>query len=98
MSAKRTEVENYNTTRERVFEIIANDAGVSFDRIAEDKAFVHDFKMDQAAHERVRADLESEVGCEITIDDAEKITTVQKAINYVFIHQQTCKNASNRAL
>ena len=89
MSAKRTESQAYNDVRSRVIEIIAEQSGQPVDEITEDKNFVRDLKMDQKAHEAVRDALSQELGGRaISDEDAEKITTVQKAINFVFIRLQ----------
>jgi acyl carrier protein len=87
-AVKRTEAQAYNDVRARVIEIISEKTGIPSSEITEDKNFVRDLKMDQIALEAVRDSLSLELGTPIADQSAEKITTVQRAINYVFIRQQ----------
>ncbi len=87
-AAKRTESQVYNDVKVRVVQIIADQTGLPDSEILENKSFVQDLKMDHQAHEAVREALSQEVGQPISIESAEKITTVQRAINFVFIRQQ----------
>lgn len=87
-AAKRTESETYTQVRTRVMSIIAEAAGLDESSIKEDQAFVQDLNMDHEAHEAVRDALSIEIGRNISDESAERITTVQKAINYVFVRQQ----------
>ncbi len=87
-AAKRTESEAYAQVRARVVSIIAEATGREESSIKEDQAFVQDLNMDHAAHEVVRDALSIEIGRSISDESAERITTVQKAINYVFVRQQ----------
>ena len=87
-AAKRTESQTYNDVKERVITIISEQTGLPASEISEDKNFVKDLKMDQTALEAVRDSLALELNTEIPDQTAEKITTVQRAINFVFIRQQ----------
>lgn len=87
-AAKRSESETYSQVKARVMTIIADATGFEESSISEDHAFVQDLEMDHTAHVAVRDALSIELGREISDESAEKITTVQKAINFVFVRQQ----------
>ena len=67
---------------ERVKKIVAEQLGVK-DDIANDASFVDDLGADSLDTVELVMALEEEFECEIPDDDAEKITTVQQAIDYV---------------
>ena len=67
---------------ERVKKIVAEQLGVKED-IANDASFVDDLGADSLDTVELVMALEEEFECEIPDDDAEKITTVQEAIDYV---------------
>ena len=67
---------------ERVKKIVAEQLGVN-DEIANDASFVDDLGADSLDTVELVMALEEEFECEIPDDDAEKITTVQQAIDYV---------------
>ncbi len=67
---------------ERVKKIVAEQLGVK-DEIANDASFVDDLGADSLDTVELVMALEEEFECEIPDDEAEKITTVQQAINYV---------------
>ncbi len=67
---------------ERVKKIVAEQLGVKED-IAIDASFVDDLGADSLDTVELVMALEEEFECEIPDDDAEKITTVQQAIDYV---------------
>ena len=67
---------------ERVKKIVAEQLGVKED-IANDASFVDDLGADSLDTVELVMALEEEFECEIPDDEAEKITTVQQAINYV---------------
>ena len=87
-AAKRTESQAYNEVKTRVVSIISQETGLPEDEISENQSFVRDLKMDYQAHVAVRDALSQELGYRISDETAEKITTVQRAINFVFIRQQ----------
>lgn len=87
-AAKSRESQLYSDVKLRVVTIISQKTGLPESKISEDMSFVRDLKMDQRTHEAVREALSQEVGFKISDESAEKITTVQRAINYVFIRQQ----------
>jgi len=70
---------------ERVKKIVAEQLGVKED-IANDASFVDDLGADSLDTVELVMALEEEFECEIPDEDAEKITTVQQAIDYVEKH------------
>ena len=67
---------------ERVKKIVAEQLGVKED-IANDASFVDDLGADSLDTVELVMALEEEFDCEIPDDEAEKITTVQLAIDYI---------------
>jgi acyl carrier protein len=67
---------------ERVKKIVAEQLGVKED-IANDASFIDDLGADSLDTVELVMALEEEFECEIPDDEAEKITTVQQAVNYV---------------
>ncbi|GDX84426.1 MAG: acyl carrier protein [Methylococcaceae bacterium] len=70
---------------ERVKKIVSEQLGVK-DEIANDASFVDDLGADSLDTVELVMALEEEFECEIPDDEAEKITTVQQAIDYVTSH------------
>jgi acyl carrier protein len=67
---------------ERVKKIVAEQLGVK-DDIANDASFVDDLGADSLDTVELVMALEEEFECEIPDEEAEKITTVQLAIDYI---------------
>jgi acyl carrier protein len=67
---------------ERVKKIVAEQLGVK-EEIVIDASFVDDLGADSLDTVELVMALEEEFECEIPDEDAEKITTVQQAIDYV---------------
>jgi acyl carrier protein len=67
---------------ERVKKIVAEQLGVKED-ISNDASFVDDLGADSLDTVELVMALEEEFECEIPDDEAEKITTVQEAIDYI---------------
>ena len=70
---------------ERVKKIVSAQLGVK-DEIATDASFVDDLGADSLDTVELVMALEEEFECEIPDEEAEKITTVQQAIDYVTSH------------
>lgn len=71
-----------SNVEERVKKIVAEQLGVK-EEIANDASFVDDLGADSLDTVELVMALEEEFECEIPDEEAEKITTVQQAIDYV---------------
>ncbi|MEO9102926.1 MAG: acyl carrier protein [Burkholderiaceae bacterium] len=72
----------------RVKKIIAEQLGVEELQVTNEKAFVADLGADSLDTVELVMALEDEFSIEIPDEDAEKITTVQHAIDYASTHQK----------
>ena len=72
---------------ERVRKIIIEQLGVGEDDVSSDASFVDDLGADSLDTVELVMALEEEFECEIPDEEAEKITTVKQAIDYVSLHQ-----------
>lgn len=70
----------------RVKKIVAEQLGVAEGDIKNTSAFVEDLGADSLDNVELVMALEEEFECEIPDEDAEKITNVQQAIDYVKAH------------
>ena len=70
----------------RVKKVIAEKLGVEDASIKNEAAFVDDLGADSLDTVELVMALEEEFNCQIPDEDAEKITTVQQAIDYVKAH------------
>ncbi len=68
---------------EKVKQIIAEQLGVEEDQVTGDAAFMDDLGADSLDTVELVMALEEEFDIEISDEDAEKIVTVQDAINYI---------------
>jgi len=76
-----------STIEERVKKIVAEQLGVKEEEVAPEKSFVDDLGADSLDTVELVMALEEEFETEIPDEEAEKITTVQAAIDYVKNHQ-----------
>lgn len=74
--------------KERVKEIIIEQLGVDADQVTEDASFVDDLGADSLDTVELVMALEEEFDIEIPDEDAEKITTVRDAIEYLRANKQ----------
>ncbi len=70
----------------RVKKIIVEQLGVKEEQVVNTASFVDDLGADSLDTVELVMALEEEFECEIPDEDAEKITTVQQAIDYVNAH------------
>ena len=71
------------TVDERVKKIIAEQLGVEEDEVTPEASFVEDIGADSLDTVELVMALEEEFGIEIPDEDAEKILTVGKALDYI---------------
>ena len=72
--------------KQAVIEIVIEHLGVEASKVTEDASFVDDLGADSLDTVELVMAFEEEFGCEIPDDAAEKIATVQDAINYIQAH------------
>lgn len=71
----------------QVIKIVADQLGIKEDTVKTDSSFVDDLGADSLDTVELVMALEEEFECEIPDEEAEKITTVQLAIDYISNHQ-----------
>ena len=71
---------------QRVKKIVAEQLGVNESEVKSESSFVNDLGADSLDTVELVMALEEEFECEIPDEDAEKITTVQQAIDYIKAH------------
>jgi acyl carrier protein len=76
-----------SSVEERVKKIVAEQLGVKSEEVTNDASFVDDLGADSLDTVELVMALEEEFETEIPDEDAEKITTVQQAIDYINGHQ-----------
>ena len=75
------------SNEDRVKKVIMEQLGVKEDQITENASFVDDLGADSLDTVELVMALEEEFDCEIPDEEAEKITTVKQAIDYILAHQ-----------
>ena len=73
---------------ERVKKIVAEQLGVNEADIKNESSFVDDLGADSLDTVELVMALEEEFECEIPDDQAEKITTVQQAVDYILANKK----------
>ncbi len=73
--------------QERVKKIVVEQLGVKDEEVTTEASFVDDLGADSLDTVELVMALEEEFECEIPDEDAEKITTVQQAIDFIEAHQ-----------
>ncbi len=71
------------SVEERVVDIVAEQLGVSKDKVARDTSFVNDLGADSLDQVELVMELEEEFDINIPDDAAEKIQTVGQAVEYI---------------
>lgn len=75
-----------NSVEERVKKIVVEQLGVKEEEVSSESSFVDDLGADSLDTVELVMALEEEFECEIPDGEAEKITTVQEAIDYIGRH------------
>lgn len=77
-----------STAEERVRKIVIEQLGVTEDQATNSASFVDDLGADSLDTVELVMALEEEFECEIPDEEAENITTIQQAIDYVNAHSE----------
>jgi len=75
------------STIDKVIEVVIDKLGVEEDKIVPDTSFIDDLGADSLDTVELIMQLEEEFGIEIPDEDAENITTVKKAVDYIEANQ-----------
>ena len=75
-----------SSVEERVKKIVMEQLGAKEEEVTNEASFVEDLGADSLDTVELVMALEEEFECEIPDEEAEKITTVQQAINYINEH------------
>lgn len=74
---------------ERVKKIVVEQLGVKEEEVTSDASFVDDLGADSLDTVELVMALEEEFGTEIPDEEAEKITTIQQAVDYIKSHSDS---------
>ena len=76
-----------STTVERVTKLVCEQLGVEEDEVKPEASFVEELGADSLATVELVMAVEAEFDAELPDEEAEKITTVKEAIDYIVSHQ-----------
>ena len=79
---------NRNEIETKIAGVVAEQLGVTLEQVTPEKAFVVDLGADSLDTVELIMALEDAFDLEIEDEDAEKLTTVQSAIDYILAHKQ----------
>ena len=77
-----------SNVEDRVRQIVIEQLGVKEEEVTVDASFVDDLGADSLDTVELVMALEEEFNCEIPDEEAEKITTVREAIEYINAHTE----------
>jgi acyl carrier protein len=77
-----------STIEERVKKIVVEQLGVKEEEVTVDASFIDDLGADSLDTVELVMALEEEFDCEIPDEEAEKITTVRMAVDYINAHNK----------
>tara|TARA_A100001037_G_C14962403_1_gene549946 strand:+ start:455 stop:691 length:237 start_codon:yes stop_codon:yes gene_type:complete len=77
-----------SNVEERVKQIVIEQLGVKDEEVTADASFVDDLGADSLDTVELVMALEEEFNCEIPDEEAEQITTVKQAIDYINAHTE----------
>lgn len=77
-----------STIEERVKKIVVDQLGVKEEEVTADASFIDDLGADSLDTVELVMALEEEFDCEIPDEEAEKITTMRMAIDYINAHSK----------
>ena len=72
-----------NNVKEKVKKIVADHLGVDEDKVTDEASFIDDLGADSLDTVELVMSLEEEFDCEIADEEAENITNIQQAIDYI---------------
>ncbi len=73
---------------DKVKDIIVEQLGVNADQVKTEASFIEDLGADSLDTVELVMALEEEFNCEIPDEDAEKITTIKQAVDFINAHQE----------
>ena len=80
------------SVEERVKKIVIEQLGVKEDEVTSDASFVNDLGADSLDTVELVMALEEEFDTEIPDEEAEKLTTIQQAVDYINSHEKSEAN------
>ena len=83
MTTRTEDLKQMSSVEQQVKAIVAEQLGVKQEQVTSDASFVDDLGADSLDTVELVMALEEEFEIEIPDEDAEKITTVQQAIDYI---------------